>query len=389
MRADGEIDFPEADPQIEGDLVLMVQTDPGDGAVEVFRMKLTVVEKIGAKKFFPAARDYIFENNTELYIHDRIFDNPTTTIRVCCMREEATDMLPYELWKKAYDLWVERGSPGTFVPHDHREAAGIQEVVDMDDSMTVVINGNQCAFENGNTWVETLARFALFGEYSITDRCHGRIGELNKGISIVSSDHYDPSTVEPGTNMHGSYLAGPDPIPATSPALPGGKFIAEYGNGWFRVGAGRAPETILDPSQISGTSISITELGGGSTNYGLLARNDYPNQMVGWIAGMEEGEGVVFTATGRSDDDKGKVVEFYNAAKSSDVAEIAGATTTAGAPNPIHLILMDSGVTFVGLANRKPNGDLKVVYAGQKHLGTPYFTNTFLSFKAEVPRPGQ
>lgn len=330
--------------QVEGNLVLKFKPSASASELDLAELKLTVVESLGDAKFFHAVRDYIFEKNSELYIHDKGFPehsaNPTTIIRMCCMREEATDMRPYELWEPAHDLWVARGRPGTFNAFEHRVAAGIEEVMQVDDTMTVVINGNQCAFENGMTAVETLALLAL-GEVSITDRCRGRIGELNGGISIVSSDHYDPSTIEAGTNMTGSYLSGPDPIPGTSPPLPGGKYIAEYGNGLYKIGAGRAPANILDPNNNTGVSLSETEMGGGSTNYQLSERDDYPNQMVGLCPVGEDGEGVIFTASGKGDDDKGKVVEFYNAAKDSGVPEIAGATTPSGALAPIQLIILD------------------------------------------------
>ncbi len=68
MRAEGPFTFPDPDnPQIEGDLKLMVQGPSGGPPVEAAKMKLTVVQGLGATKHHLAAIDYINEKNTTNY----------------------------------------------------------------------------------------------------------------------------------------------------------------------------------------------------------------------------------------------------------------------------------------------------------------------------------
>ncbi|MEQ1933519.1 MAG: thrombospondin type 3 repeat-containing protein [Fimbriimonadaceae bacterium] len=67
VKAEGSIEFPPTDPQVEGDLKLMYKPVGSSLEIEVAKMKLTVVQKLGATKHCLAAIDYIKENNTKLY----------------------------------------------------------------------------------------------------------------------------------------------------------------------------------------------------------------------------------------------------------------------------------------------------------------------------------
>lgn len=388
VRVDGSANFPNDNPQIEGDLVLKLKV--GTEEVEGPKIKLTIVKAFGAEKYFHAARDYILENNTKLLVDDREFplDNPTSTIRICAMREEATTMVPFESYHDdAYKNYLALGpAPGVIFEPDRftTHGLGIDGAIHADTEMTVVINGNQCDFTDPSLpdprteWgriqrLANLTALALLGEAHLTDKCHGRL-IINGTLNASSSDHDDPSTLLAGTSFRGSYLAGDDPIAGTT--NPGGKYIMQGGSGDFEMGAGHV-------------SLSARNaIGGLSGNYSSSDRDNYPNSFVG-LAPMEEhgtdGEGVVFVAMGKGADGAGKVQEFYEAAKKSGIPEISGARPSNGLA-VIKMAMLDSGDTSCALAHKDPAGNFKMVYKGNKHTGFPYYTNTFLRFKAEKPR---
>jgi hypothetical protein len=74
VRADGTINFPATDPQNEGDLKLMVKPTGAGAAIEAAKMKLTIVEKLGATKHHRAALDYIYERNATHYTQTADYD---------------------------------------------------------------------------------------------------------------------------------------------------------------------------------------------------------------------------------------------------------------------------------------------------------------------------
>jgi hypothetical protein len=61
------IAFPPANPQVSGDLKLMIRPAGQQDAIEAARIKLTVVKKIGATKHHRAVIDYIREKNSKHY----------------------------------------------------------------------------------------------------------------------------------------------------------------------------------------------------------------------------------------------------------------------------------------------------------------------------------
>jgi hypothetical protein len=362
------------------------------------KLRFTVVKHLGDKKYFQAVRDYILENNTPLFAHDKKFpptsSNPSTIIRLCLMREEGTVMNPYETYhadaKAEYNAAIARGEIPPSHPFDPTDwgASGIEMVMAEDTAMTVVINGNQCDFSDPSLPVDptqrlaTLTLYSLDGEPGMTDKCHGRI-VIGGVVNPASNDHYDPATVVPGTSLRGSYLAGPDPIPGTN--SPGGKYVGQYADGRFTMGAGRVP-AVMVPGTVPTTPVPQSAMGGLSGNYSSSDRNDYPNSMVGYAPMKGDGKGVIFVAMGiDKTKGKGKVQEFYEAAKASDAPEIAGATPSNNLP-VINLLLLDSGMTSCALAYQDPSQTLKLLFKGDKHDGFPYYTNTFLRFKTERPR---
>ena len=392
VRADGVIAFPVANPQIEGDLVLKIKIGAANGQeIEALKMKLTVVKELGAKKYFHATRDYILENNTTLYVDDRGFpsDSPTSTIRICSMLEEKTVMSPYDSYhwdaRKKYDASVNPNNPAvSFDPVQWAEGLEIQGVMDVDEEMTVVINGNQCGFSDGTTSAEALVLFGL-GEPVMTDKCQGRLA-IGGRLNPASNDHYDMTTNAPGTSMKGSPLAGPDPIPGST--NPGGKYFYQDFDGRYIMGAGRMPVNLGPPGTLPQSSVAKNGIGGLSSSYGSGDRNNYPNSFVGFHPMNEQGEagkGVVFVAMGKGSNGNGKVPDLYQSAKSSGVPEIPGATKS-DTYSIINFIMLDSGDTSCALAHKKPSNNFVKVYEGHKHQGMPYYVNTFLRFKSTKPR---
>jgi hypothetical protein len=91
--------------------------------------------------------------------------------------------------------------------------------------------------------------------------------------------------------------------------------------------------------------------------------------------------GIQYTLPGGN----GRVRDFYEAAKASGVPKIAGATQS-GTDEVIQLVMLDSGDTSCALTHVTPEGAHQMVFKGSKHDGIPYYTNTFLRFKALKPR---
>ncbi len=390
--------------QIDGDLVLKIRIGGASGQeIEAIRIRLTLVEKVGAEKYFNAVRDYILENNTTLYVDDRPFinNNNVSVIRMCSMLEEQTEMNPFESYHDdARENWIQGGlllgvpfEPDKFTSF----GLGISGAMNSDPDSTVVINGNQCDFTRTSLpnpldplgpqkRLADLTAQSLLGVANLTDKCHGRIFTIPPGWPVSrqnmsSSDHDDPNSLVAGTHFRGSYLAGDDPVAGT--AITGGKYFAQYTDGSYKMDAGRVAVPVFGAPEISGA------IGGLSGNYSSGDRNNYPNSFVGYhpmkMHGVE-GKGVVFVAMGKSTFDEGKVTEFYNAVKSSGVPVIPGASVDSAGLEVINLLMLDSGDTSCALAHKKPNGNFKKVFEGSKHRGFPYYTNTFLRFKSSKPR---
>ena len=93
---------------------------------------------------------------------------------------------------------------------------------------------------------------------------------------------------------------------------------------------------------------------------------------------MEQGKGVVFTATGKSLADNGKGPELKAAAEQSGVPPSPGGR--------IQLFFCDFGETSPALAHSNPDGSLRLIWKGDKHIGEAYYVNTYIGFITPNPR---
>ncbi len=389
VRADGQLTFPQ-DLQFDGNLTLNFQAKASDPSIELSALRLVLVKEFGAPNFFHAANDYILEQNTEVFVKDKGFpvnsSNPTAKLRVSALRATSTVMLPYEAYEPNYEHWIQSGSPGDGFETTNRIAVGLQEVMALDNNISLIINGNLCGFSNGMSAVEAAA-LSLIGMPKMTDKCHGNVKELNRSISSASSIHYDNTTNSPGTSMKGHRFAGPDPIPATSPPLPGGKHIAQYDDMKFRIGPGHAEPTVLADT-IIGVAVNLTQFGGLATNYADPEKDSSANQMIGYFRAEEEEDHMIFTASDMFDPSgvTGYGTLIYNTAKSSGVSDLDGASHPTGTLKPIELLLLDGG-TSTSLAYKNKSGNLMSAISQTKNGGFPYYINTFLRFSTDKPRP--
>ena len=330
-------------------------------------LPLTLVPDFGCEKFFEAARNYMFERNTKVFIWDyKMPDrlNPLQIFRLCVMREEATTA-------KGYDAYA-----------NNKKGIGAVALAAGVNQPTVMVNGNQCFFRAGYDEIiePDLAWDLAHMLNQIADGCHGRIiiAGATTGISL---DNFD-NTTKPA---RGSDLAGPDPIPVGTIAgndgilgtaddilnpmagNPGGKFFSLSGTTWnFAAG------------QATGTDA----VGGLSSNYASSVRSDLPHQMVGRAPCGEQGKGCVFTATQIYG--VGQALAFAAAAKKSG-NQMLNASTDVLAQQ---LFILDSGDGSLALEHIDPVGNIRKAYIGRKSaIGFPYYVNNYVQFWATKPRP--
>jgi hypothetical protein len=340
VRADGPISFETTNIQKDGDLVLKYQP-PGGQAVEATKMKFTVVSGVGALKYFQAARDYIFERNTNLHVRERGYplNNPQTVFRICTMREEATTLTPIETAQRSFV--------------DSAQLCGIERVAARWEDLTVLINGNQVFFSSGlGKWGAGFQ--SIFGPLKpMTDKCHGRIIP-NGTVNPASSDETNTALTPPGSSLAGTL----------------GRWIAKNDQSKWTFGAGVVPDNCSLPQA----------LGGLSTNYsGNPKRNGEPTQNVGYASLGADGKGCIFTATVTHG--YGRLGDFAADARYSGVDTLPG-----GGTFDLCLLVLDSGDTSVGLMHGNPAGAMKLIDKGTKHDGIPYFVKTYLGFTAQKPR---
>lgn len=389
IRSDTGGNLP-ANLEIGGSLTLHFKALATDSPVEIASLQLTLVKEFGASTYFLAANDYILERNTEIFVRDKTFpvnsSNPTARLRVSSLRAAATTMVPFEAYEPNYEHWVQSGSPGDGFTTTNRIAVGLDEVMNASGSSSLLINGNLCDFSSGISAVEAAA-LSVVGLPLMTDKCHGNIKELNRPISPVSNTHFDATTDAPRTHMKGHRFAGPDPIPGTTPPIPGGKTIAQYDDGRFVFSADYAPTAIL-ANTTTGFVTNLSQLGGLATNYEDPAKDTTANQLIGIFRSDFALGDVIFTATDVIEPSGilGYVAQIYQAAKSSGVADLTGATHVPGTLKPIELLLLDGGIS-TSLAYKNGSGKLQKSISQSKNTGFPYYINTFLQFASSKPRP--
>jgi len=328
--------------QADGDLRMFLGSGVSDIWLEK-RLPLTIVREFGAEHFFHAARDYILENNTTVYIreHGYPYPSPSVVFRICVMREEATELIPFD----AYTPYV-------------RGIIDVAQAIN-DQEPTVILNGNQVFWNAGwDEWTDPQHWPDMFGH--IAERCHGRL--ISNGVtSPVSSDNFDTTT----TPAPGSPLAGPDPIPDTDPPEPGGKYVSH--SGAWNFAAGMADGT--------------DALGGLSTYYDSPERTSEEHQMIGFAEVVEDGKGCVFTATQMKG--AGMAPVFKGDAGSSGVPDL----TPSVDGDAIQLFILDSGAGSLGLIHRHADGSLQLGYIGRKNAtGITFYVPTYLAFRSMPPR---
>jgi len=323
VRLDGA-DFTE---EAEGDLVMKFgKVDKTETWAED-KLKFTAVKHIGDSKYFRAARDYIWENNTKFFVNEKKYGT-TTVFRLVVMRKDAAVMYTVDTYDHA---------------NDTGRLLGIDQVVS-NYAADVVINGNQCYSSHGN--------IALVTIYRMTDRCDGRLVVGRQVLRPPSEDnHHDL-----GGEQYGRYI---------------GHWLSPN---HFVFGAGRVPEN-------AGNATPDTAMGGLSTNYSLPVRQSAENQIIGYVPADMAGEELVFAATNMVGAG-GKALEFSQDAALSGVPPLPG-----GDSDDLKLLHLD-GSSSVGLSYTNPAGQPNTAIKGGKHApgATSYYINTYLLFECNTPR---
>lgn len=340
VRADGQLNFPADNPQIEGDLVLKIKVGGANGQeIEALKMKFTVVKEFGAKKFFDTVDDYIRENNTKLCVVRKTYG--ADVFRMVFMIEGYTRMFPIDASRR----------PGG------GQLKGIGAVIAAYPS-TVTINGNQCFFiDERNPYLAGLSG-------DITDRCHGRVVRSGGLDPLVSSDAHLPAHGSPF-----SPLAGPEPMPDGSR---GGNYFIEKAAGNYGIGA-----SVLPSSSTNNAANPASGMGGLSANFNRRQSDGNAVQSIGYYnkTGVET-EGIIFTASTEILGE-GKAKDLADDAKKSGVKGLSG-----GRAGESELLFLD-GSTSVALAYSKGGAEIKTVIEGNKHKGPPYYyINTYLIFQS-------
>lgn len=304
---------------------------------------------------FNAARDYIFENNTKLFVFEKAFPdrkNPVSIFRLCVLREEATHLHPIECWSA--------------------QMKGIKQVGAFYPDSTVLINGNQCFFSDGTEerpkWKAAL-RYLWWEGANLTskmaDKCHGRLVQYGQVNWDISSDEYvKPSPL-------GSRLAAPDPIPLW--LVPGGKYVGQAGKDWVF-----APQKQNVPGNGATT---FNALGGLSTYYDSPDRAEQTHQIIGRATLKGDGKGCVFTATQMTG--SGLCEDFKKLAEKSGVPKMQGSSRTG---YDLELLILDCGTGSVALSHIDPKGTLKNTLWSRKQYGLPCYVNNYLALEAQTPR---
>ncbi len=332
MRAESVNFTDTSNPQVEGDLKLIIKPDGGDAnGIEATKMRLTVIKDLGSQKYFHGVRDYIFENNTKTFTHHKNYGT-STRYRIVAMREESTEMFGLDTYDHV---------------SDEPRLKGINAVKDNYFS-DVIINGNQCFFSGAY----------FFG--SMTDRCDGRLCVGRQILRPPSDDTHNPNLGGPGARYVGNSMGEPEIVDGVL-AIPS----------HFTFATGQVPEGV--------PATSDHGIGGLAAKYDRAELQQSENQAIGRAFVTDPGKGVVFTATTYVGN-PGKAISLAADAHRSGVQPLSG-----GAAGTWELLFLD-GSSSVGLVLASPNGDQQIVIKGSKHDGNFYYINTYLLFECKRPR---
>lgn len=343
MRVDGNsIEFDKENPQIEDDLVLTVKV--GQQKSEIAKLRLVVVEGLGAKNYFHAARDYILENDSRLY-KDRMITASNEGFHIVCLRSESTRMTALQTYYRSPQL------------------KGLPAVVAAYPEQTLIINGNYVDFEPK---VNVL-------------RLKGKLANVCYG-NLVSSGVVD-ARISRANNAYGG---------------PHAKFIGQLPDndgkpGDFVIDRGQPNDSDSTRTPTPNSRKRFTEaLGGLSTNY-LEHNKNHTNSFGKVKVGDNE---VIFTITSdikfHPTGGGTGLLEMVNKAAKSGVAKLK--TDLSSDPTRYELVVFDAG-SSVAMAYETPNNALTSVVLGNKHAVPPrwdtYYVPTYLMFKSTKPSEEQ
>lgn len=171
IRADGLVTYPVDNPQIEGDLVLNIIPNGTSGEqTQAAKLRLTLVNALGAKKYFHAARDYMFENNSRICVRREEVGNPAdpSIKRFVTMLHEKTEMKVVDSFRRDRKLY------------------GIDAIIAEFPNYEIAVNGNFCYYTS--ILSDRPSRNAM------TDKCHGRLitsGGIGASSSIGGSSPFE------------------------------------------------------------------------------------------------------------------------------------------------------------------------------------------------------
>ena len=332
MRAENVYFAEAANPQVEGDLKLIIKPNGAPAAgIEAATIKLTIIKDLGAEKYFHAAEDYILESNSMLFRHFKNY-NTSRQVLITAMREKNTIM-------RALDTY-----------HHTPKLYGIDQVTARYPSATVIINGNM-----------TFDRQDIGDGLELTRRCHGRFVSGSTLNVNTSSDNADDHIPPP------NILGVLDPLRGDELAGPSGKYIAMATEGNFCFAKDRVP---LAP-------MPKEALGGLSTNYAIQNADQFAG-----VAKLNDEDRMLFTITCTLTT-SGVTQQVAADAKRSGVDSLPG-----GDAHELKLFKFDGG-TSLALSHAKPDMTLTTPIKGSKHTGrllNDYCVHTYLMFKSEKPR---
>ena len=332
MRVDGNLTYPEINPQFEGDLVLKIKTGANGQEVEAAKLKLTVIKAVGAKKYFYAARDYMIENNSKL----------------CARKEEVRNSSSYTSYKRLISMLHEKTEMQTVDSFQRNpKLYGIDAVTAGFPTYDVALNGNFCYASDGRIYDRTRPSVN-----AMTDKCHGRL--ITGGVAQASSS-------TGGSSVYESSAAD---------------YIGWNSTSGIQIQTGVVPVSPATYTEaLGGFGSNLLDEGGWHPWFGIAN------------AGAKK---VFFTATPFTVDGSGAGgrVELRRRLTNSGCPSLPG-----GQPGEIQCIYGDGG-SSLGLAYKVASSPFMTKLKGSKHTYSTgivpqagdYFINTYLLFKSSNPR---
>ena len=331
IRTEGDFDGQE-----EGDLVLKYKPKADGEEIEAVKLKLTIVHRVGDKKYFHATRDYMKEFNSKL-----------------CVRQEKTNKGGgrFGYWRLVTMLHESTRMKTVDTFHRNPQLKGIGAVVGSFGGYDVAVNGNYC-YASSPALLGRLAGRRIPKAKGMTDRCHGTFvsGRAKKFFGTIG---------------------GSSPFEKAS-----ADYIGYNAQNKIDIRTGFVPTAPVVHDEALGGFASKLENYGWHPWYGI---GEAGNEKVFFVAMPY----VVHNPGG------GGPVDFKNRLKESGVPALPG-----GQAGEIQCIAGDGG-SSLGLAYRLDAEPLQVRTEGTKHRVTggrfqrqqgDYFINTYLLFSTQKTR---